>query len=292
MSLHYCAITQDTVIEIRGARAGEFLQGQLTCNMRQVQSGQATLGLHCNPAGRVLADIIVAQLDASRFLLVTRAELAPSLRDSLARYAVFSRTEVVLPEPGWRLVGCWHSGTEPPLSDLPSSTSAVIELTGYPDTASKLVLQLRGDAAPAYVTAGIGTDEREWQAREARAGIARLNAGSSGHYVPQALNYDLTGHVSFDKGCYTGQEVVARLHYRGRAKRRLTLWSGPPTLQSIAGLCDAAGGLVATVINQVDLDTQCLLLAVAPLDLESCHLPGAPEPLRRELLPYPLPALD
>ena len=63
----------------------------------------------------------------------------------------------------------------------------------------------------------------EWLAFRLSRGVARIEEQSVGEYLPQDLNYDLKGYIDFDKGCYTGQEIIARLHYRGKPKRRLSL---------------------------------------------------------------------
>ena len=104
--------------------------------------------------------------------------------------------------------------------------------------------------------------ETIWQAEQIASGIARIEAGTTGEYVPQSLNYDLTGHISFTKGCYTGQEVVARLHYRGKSKRRLYLADINPDALP-AGLQIQAGDplygednsrAIGNVINWVQCD--------------------------------------
>lgn len=126
----------------------------------------------------------------------------------------------------------------------------------------------------------------EWLLFRFNRGLARINEHSVGKYLPQDLNYDLNGWVDFDKGCYTGQEIIARLHYRGQPKRRLCLLRVRSSTQPASDerILDSSteksiGSVVEVVQNE---DTYlCLCEAVtdvAALDVELGGNPAKPVP--------------
>ena len=109
--------------------------------------------------------------------------------------------------------------------------------------------------------------ESDWQALQIVKGIARIESATVEEFVPKTLNYDLTGHISFDKGCYTVQEVVARLHYRGTPKRRMYLATLPKSsADAMAGspvFSNSPGQSVGNIINKVTLAESDLALVAA-----------------------------
>ncbi|MCB1733271.1 MAG: tRNA-modifying protein YgfZ, partial [Halieaceae bacterium] len=158
--------------------------------------------------------------------------------------------------------------------------------------AGTLLDRLQQDASPAARTA--------WEASLIRAGVPRIAAATSGEFIPQMLNYDLTGQVSFSKGCYTGQEVIARMHYRGKPKRRLYLASltqgelagGDPPAPGLA-LYSAGEQSVGTVVNAAQGEGgqwQLLVTATREGATGGLHLasPAGPRLALGEL-PYPVP---
>jgi folate-binding protein YgfZ len=142
-----------------------------------------------------------------------------------------------------------------------------------------------GDAMPR------GT-EADWQAGEIIGGVARIEAATVEAHVPQTLNYDLTGHINFNKGCYTGQEVVARLHYRGKPKHRTRLAELPAGTHCAAGapVFDAGSGNKAgSIVNAAETSSGTFALVETAVDERSDSLRlGAAEgiPLSLGELPY------
>jgi len=117
-----------------------------------------------------------------------------------------------------------------------------------------------------WMQAGTGA---EWQAGEIASGVARIEAATLEEHVPQTLNYDLTGHISFNKGCYTGQEVVARLHYRGKPKHRTMLAELPAGTDCSAGtlVVDSISGQASgSIVNAAATSTATMALVEAAPD--------------------------
>ena len=108
--------------------------------------------------------------------------------------------------------------------------------------------------------------EDEWHALQIVNGFARIEAATMTEFVPQTLNYDLTGHISFDKGCYTGQEVVARLHYRGTPKRRTYLAELPQLANTSPGAevySASATQSVGNIVNAITTQDKTLALVTS-----------------------------
>ena len=197
-----------------------------------------------------------------------------------SKYIIFSKAELSTEQGEWQISGVWGDGARELLISLFGSApgaqyetiggkgfsavqldSAAQEFECYIDTSQCSELQQQLVAG-----AQLETSEAPWQILQIKHGIARLEKPTAEEFIPQMLNYDLTGHISFDKGCYTGQEVVARLHYRGKPKRRCYIATLP------AQLCPAAGSplytanssqSVGNIVNCARADGDCMTLLVA-----------------------------
>lgn len=199
-----------TAIGVRGADALEFLQGQLSQDIAPIEAAGALLaGLH-NPQGRCLAVLRVLRVAPDQFLLVLPQELAETIRNLLARYVLRSRVTITDAAASWRIYGV--AG--------PDAAAAVSTRLSMPMDAGGLrymVVAPRGEPLPE----GDPEPRDAWRLEDIRAGLPELRTATSGLFVAQMLNLDLIDAVSFRKGCYTGQEVIARAHYRGQVKRRM-----------------------------------------------------------------------
>ena len=200
----------DGLWTLEGPDARHFLQGQTTANFESAAIGTAVRGAFCNPKGRMLADFSAVVVRDDLILLRGRRPVFAALQRHLKPYLMFSKSE--LAESDWRC--------------------AVIE--GLPTSPEPALIHEGGSLREIRLPRGEryseiwGPSEQlpEAEALASRlidivAGEARIETETIGLYLPQDLNYDLNGAVSFNKGCYTGQEIVARLHFRGTPKRRL-----------------------------------------------------------------------
>lgn len=195
------------VLAFRGADAAKFLQGQLSADVEKLAPGATTLaGLH-NPQGRVIALLALLRTREDEVLAVLPRELLARVSDTLRKF-VFRAKVRIEPED-------WH-------------------VLGAPSAHEEFPSLAWGDRflclAPASRLAAAGTDEAalaHWQRADIEAGLPQVYPATSESFVAQMLNLDLLGAIAFDKGCYTGQEVIARAHYRGRVKRRMQRWHYP-----------------------------------------------------------------
>jgi folate-binding protein YgfZ len=158
---------------------------------------------------------------------------------------VFSKVEISLVSLTGKIIGLFHEREiepfanlpePPPLADLPADDDAVVSgddciVIKLPAVKSKyqvISLNTKGDALLAKVLELAETaTEAEWAMLDIEIGILHINEQDSEQFTPQLLNYDISGVIDFKKGCYTGQEIVARMFYRSTAKKRLQLLSSP-----------------------------------------------------------------
>tara|TARA_R100001377_G_scaffold78999_1_gene56988 strand:- start:1482 stop:2432 length:951 start_codon:yes stop_codon:yes gene_type:complete len=220
------------LIAVSGDEANTFLQGQLSCNLSKLSAQQTLLGTYCDLKGRVISDMRVLLL-GQEILLLCQSGMGNALRKTLDKYIVFSKAKTAHKTAQFERYGLYG----------PDATKTVIELFGAaPQSAGEALCVEQAcvyrlpDAQARYEVLvgidnealieriqdlGVTDDLEEWDLADIRQGIVHIHPDIQESYTPQLLNYDLTGHIDFKKGCYTGQEIVARMHYRGTAKKRL-----------------------------------------------------------------------
>ncbi|MFT5603236.1 MAG: folate-binding protein YgfZ [Paracoccaceae bacterium] len=221
-------------LRVKGADAHTFLQGQTSADFRQVSTSEAQRGAYCTPKGRMLTSFLAAGSADNDVLLRMRGNLVESSKAVLAKYAVFSKAE--LSDASTEFIGLGIAGEQAAalvsqqFGSSPATYNAVVSselglAIQIDSLGQRYELWLHADQAFAcwqhLLTQAKATGSLSWDELAINDGIADVCAATVGDLIPQMLNYDATGTVNFKKGCYTGQEVVARLHYRGTAKRRL-----------------------------------------------------------------------
>ena len=195
------------VLAFRGPDTAKFLQGQLSADTEKLAPGMSTLaGLH-NPQGRVIALLGLTRTSPDEFFAVLPDELVATVAQRLRKFVLRARVKIEAPAPGLRVLGSADDGAAP---SLPRIAWAGRTLLLVPES-HELFDAPAGDSA-------------RWESWQVSQGVPQVYAATSETFVAQMLNLDLLGAIAFDKGCYTGQEVIARAHYRGRVKRRLQRW--------------------------------------------------------------------
>lgn len=304
MSVHSCALHSETLVHLRGAGIAEFLQGQLTCDTRQLSKDRPVFGAFCNPKGRVLADLCVLQFNDQHCALRMRKSIAANCALTLDTYARFSRIECLVDNGEFALMGIWGENPEGTLgelgfSDAPgigvltrsedsvcyTSAPGMIEIVGPTARITERIAAVSDIASSPEKEQSDEQREEQWAAQALLHGAYRIEADDIGEFTPQALNFDLAGYVSFNKGCYTGQEVVARLHYKGQSKRRLAIFTMPKIPQSVPNrgslVLSKSGDRVGKLLRSYQDSQGRQVLAVAIL-VESAndptlHLQDAPD---------------
>lgn len=201
---------QYRVISVQGADAEKFLQGQLTCDVNGLADGQSTLTAHCDPKGKMSSVFRLLRENAEQFYLIIRHALLPSALDNLKKYAVFSK--VAFAEQDWQVIGL-----------LDKQKCGAISADFCLEIGQSACAMLLNKTAQQINFTG---EIAQWEKTIMQAGYPILSPESQNEFIPQALNLQcIEQAISFQKGCYIGQETVARAKYRGINKRAMFLFN-------------------------------------------------------------------
>ena len=300
-------LTHLSLIRVTGPDAESFLQSQLSNDIAQMDAEHTRLAAYCDPKGRMLALFRIFQRDGDFFLQVPAA-LVP---DTLVRLRQFvMRAKVTLADVDTELVQLGLSGPNAAdrletaigvtqMATETVATKADTTVLRLPEVAPRFVLIApMATAESLWRTLGRNTTRagtHAWNWLEIAAGIPTILPATRGEFVPQMANLDLIGGISFTKGCYPGQEIVARLHYLGRLKQRMVLAhidTGPcPHPGDPIYTPDLPGQTTGQIVNAAPApDDGFDLLAVVPItstNAGNLHLGTADGPhLTLRPLPY------
>jgi folate-binding protein YgfZ len=245
------------LILARGADAGTFLHGQLTQDFLQLDATQARLAGYCSAKGRLQASFIAWRRDADEVLLACSADLLASTLKRLSMFVLRAKCKLSDVSDQVALYGLagdaalrWLGDTAPAQAwaKADRGDAQVVQLPDGAGSARFLLAQPADAPAPALPP--MSADHWRWL--EVQSGVARIVAATAEQFVPQMVNLELVGGVNFQKGCYPGQEIVARSQYRGTLKRR-------------AFLVHSSGPLVpgAEVFHSADPDQPAGMVALA-----------------------------
>jgi len=218
------ALPDRGVIGASGEDAALFLQGQLTQDIEAMPIGQARLAAYCSARGRVLASFIVCRRARNDFWLVCSADLLAATLKKLTMFVLRSKVKLVDATADVAVYGVMGE-TLYSIAASASPESAEAEFHSYilallpPADGQPRGLWLAPADTPAPTT-GASLTLAQWRWAAVRSGVATVSQAVAEAFVPQMLNYESVDGVNFRKGCYPGQEVVARSQFRGAIKRR------------------------------------------------------------------------
>jgi tRNA-modifying protein YgfZ len=285
------------LVKISGDDAADFLQGQITQDVTAL-AGRASLpAAWCNPQGRVIATMRLLELEGATGLVVPTS-LAATVVERLAMYRLRAAVELSISGGDWRAYAVASTDDLDALERaglLPDAPGIAARRTGQliavQAGSSPRVLEVYGPAEAfreRHLAFSQPLSDRDWQLALIAAGVPVIGEASSGKYTPHMLNLDCLGAISFDKGCYTGQEVVARTEYRGRSRRRLMRYRAEAGEVAVGDRLADGSREVGDVINVVP-GAGAELLAVVPTDLHQRTLTLGGRPAVPLGLPYALP---
>lgn len=237
------------VLRARGPDTRSFLQGQLSNDLTRLTADRALLAGYHNPQGRVIALLRVLQLAPDDLVAILPRELVGTVAQRLGRFVLRAKVRLTDESPQWTVTGLVGSepasgaaqplppastaaaGTAPSPATPSSATPLPVSVNGVTRIDASLALRLAqqparclllSPAAQPLTVGGCSAAGAElWQRLAIAAGEPQVYAATSEAFVAQMLNLDALGAIAFEKGCYTGQEIIARAHYRGKVKRRL-----------------------------------------------------------------------
>ncbi len=258
------------LLRVAGTGAKALLQGQLTCNLDDISSTESRLGAYCTPQGRMLSMFRVFQFHDEYYLQMP-AEIVADTIAALKKYAVFFK--VKLSGDSQHLTRLSYSGNACEAELLKRFGSVPQGVDSGVLSEDILMIKLPGEiphyeliGTPAALSGFAETTEiaeNTWKYLNISAGIPDLAAATVGKFLPHELNLPALNGVSFNKGCYTGQEIVARMHYRGQLKKHL--FRGYTAVKPTLGedIYDEMGRAGVIVDSCLDRDDRYQILFIA-----------------------------
>jgi folate-binding protein YgfZ len=254
-------LTDYGILSVSGEDADTFLQGQLTCDVRKLDQDNMLFGAHCDQTGKAFSVFWLCREAGAVFLIMHRSAMEGSIAQ-LKKFGVFSKITVEDVSDDWNLAGVF--------GDKAPAIAAAFEgrAIQVADNPAQFLLLSQQPISTDY-------PQPYWDALEIERVRPQLTAENSQAFVPQMMNLQAWDGISFDKGCYIGQETIARMKYLGKQKRALFRLSGKVTTHVTPGtqLEKAIGenwrraGTVIMAVNRTD--THVDLLAVLPSDIET-----------------------
>lgn len=295
-------LAETRFIQLSGADTGDFLQAQLAINMLTLPGNGARLAPWLNAKGRVSALFSLAQLGLGDWLLATHESLFDALVPRLRLFVLRSAVTVSPMDDSWQALAIAAAdGARLNIGfPLGNDVDTWTEHQGllFRRTVPGAIEVWGPAAAVATLSAEFKPDIRalaHWQRQRLLAGLPAVTRQEQDRFTGHMLNLDLLGALSFDKGCYPGQEVVARTQNLGRPKRRALLFSCVSQLPEVgAWIVDPKGDRQGEVIVSVAGSPNLALAVVTLAASAQTLLLGAsdgPE-LKRAEMPYPIPELD
>ena len=230
---YFCPLNHFGSVSLTGQDAKTFLQGQVTCDVSNVSASQGQAGAYCTPKGNVIANFdLVAHTDT--LLLHMPLSMVDTVQKAMAKYIVFSNADLHDASTDWCRFAVWGDDAIACINDIfgsvPESHLTTVQnqdrLAWSNNADSSEFIVYCHPSTKAQVTATLEqwaslTEVHAWEARQINQGLVYVTPDISDSYVPQMLNLQATGALNFKKGCYTGQEIVARMQYLGKLKRHL-----------------------------------------------------------------------
>lgn len=214
----YSQLPQFGFLLVEGKDARSFLQGYTTCDMNQVSGPDSRIGSLCNIQGRMVTSFRILEVEDG-FLLRMHRELVTVTEKFLQKYILFSKASMSDLSDNYR---CYGIVSNQPVTTGKNQDIEGIKTEGYLlHTSGENRYELWTQTPLIHIDSWTETPQETWNLAEIMDGLVWISGNTSETFIPQMLNYHDLGGVSFDKGCYLGQEIIARMQFRGELKRRL-----------------------------------------------------------------------
>ncbi len=248
-------------VHVRGQDAGQFLHNQLSADVLALSPGQSTFACYCEPKGRVLALLLVSRKGDDGYNVIMSRSLASAITQRLRIYVMRDKVKIEILDD-FTVYGLYSD------PGIPSRTS---QTTLVPLPSANEFFLVSNEAYPSQANADT---ENAWRQAELKRGITWLSPATSGQFLPQWLGFEQLGAVNFRKGCYPGQEIVARTHYLGKVKRhprvlctRKSIHPDPMDKINILSEEEPNEAVVIEVVNYPE--SEACLFVVTRMDPES-----------------------
>lgn len=264
------------LIKVVGEQGRSFIHGQVTADISSLETNQWRWGAHCDPKGKMLASFRTFAMKDALLMLMPKDTIAVDL-PQLQKYAVFSKATLSNASEEWCLLGVAGEQANQFVTQHFGEVAqelTLIEHGAILKDVDRFILVLQPQAASALTAEHTVFDASAWQALEIAAGYPNLAPSHANQYVPQMCNLQAINGISFNKGCYMGQETVARMKYRGGNKRALYILHGTTSLTinletSLEIAMEDGYRKGGQIIEFVQRGNQVLLTAVLANDTEN-----------------------
>ena len=269
------ALPQMGVLKITGDDAPSFLQNLLTNDVDAIAIQQSQLSGLCNAKGRLIASFLLIRHQTHCYYMMLPSTMCQPLQQRLAMYVLRAKVTINNISDATACIGLYQKRSDSlsklsfPDKDYQCNIHQEATIIKLPDKQIRYVViqphaqvnnflkQLDSCWQPAH--------DSIWQQLDIKAGLPMIYPASSEKFTPQQVNFDLIDGVSFSKGCYPGQEVVARLHYLGKESRRMFIAkaNSPDVVDIASNVTDAAGNVVGHVVAIARKGKDALMLLVS-----------------------------
>ncbi|HEY0844720.1 MAG TPA: folate-binding protein [Noviherbaspirillum sp.] len=305
-------LTDLGLIAATGDDAVHFLHNQLTNDVEHLGAAEARLAGYCNPKGRLLATVMMWKSDDAIMLALPR-QIQPPVQKRLQMFVLRAKVKLADTSDSFAVLGLggkpagvvlqqWFPAMPAAPFDKTENQSGVLirvpDAFGEPRYEWIAPVDIARQAWPELVKTLTPVGTPVWRLTEIHAGLPQVTQPTQEQFVPQMINYELIGGVNFKKGCYPGQEIVARSQYLGKLKRRMLLASiDVPSATAGTEIFSSADpeqpcGMIVNAERNLQGGIDCLVeIKIAATEAGTIHLSSASGPaLKFGTLPYPLPA--
>ncbi|MEO9946099.1 tRNA-modifying protein YgfZ [Paraglaciecola sp.] len=275
---YICELNNKGIIQLQGEERVKYLQGQVTADIESLTKTHSLLSCHCDFKGKVWSVSYVLSWEDSILLVTHKTALTNSLAE-LKKYGVFAKVDINDDTDNWQVLGgkgikfeeyiIEQFGSLPKghQSTVSNECGVVISI----ETPSPRYLVVQQKATLPNIT--FQSEDYNWELDDINSGLAEIREETSNEYVPQMLNLQALDAINFEKGCYMGQEVVARTKYLGRNKRASFILSARLTTEDLTGHSLEyqvgenwrPGG---KILRSVSNNNHTTILAVLPIDTD------------------------
>ncbi len=277
----YAELTDYCLLHLSGPDSEKFLQGQATCDLLELTRERALIGSANTPKGRTYGVFLIARIEDG-MLLRLPAGIASECKARLDKYRIFFKTQLEFYDR-YKVIGIYGAAAEQTVTErfgpLPAKDLEVTRGEDYfivRQPGAPVRYELWTSRTSDCTAEGVSNQANAlWHWLETSAGVAIMSPDIIDEFVPQMLNLQALGAISFKKGCYTGQEIVARMRYLGKLKKRLYLFQIESDLEIPANtpLQTPDGQKCGQVVQSASYQNRTRLLAVVDNDCMAQRLP-------------------
>ena len=303
---HLVTLDHLGILRLEGTESKKFLQGQVTCDTTLFDANHLTHGAHCTAKGRMIANFDAVALSETCILLRAPAGVVPALLASLKKYIVFAKAEIEDTSSQYRLFGIESSQIESvleeaQLSQLSNGACTVIDGNIYArldHTRLECWIPATNPLPEFLSSTTESITSQSWQAEEIKLGRGWVEQETIEEFLPQMLNLQTQAinGISFKKGCYTGQEIIARMHYKGKSKRQMYRFNLPSDTISEKQVTPGTPLFnlgnpqpIGNVVNSALIDSHYELLATVTSDAVAADNISLDAVIPKKLKHIPLP---